>query len=183
MSSSSAKPAAHGSSTGRAHAAIVAADPLWAQMRREAEAAMSGEPALTGFVFATVINHATLEEAVAHRVAQRLNHADVDAGLIVQTFQDVLASQPDVAAAIRADLSAVFDRDPACTRYLEPVLFFKGFHALVTHRFAHELWRQGRKDFAGYQPASARASCWTTRQASLSVRPPWSATTAPSCMR
>ncbi len=111
---------------------------------------MAGEPALTGFIFATVINHDRLEDAVAHRISQRLGHADVDAGLLMQTLQGVLESQPEVGLAIRADLSAVLDRDPACTRYLEPLLYFKGFHALVTYRFAHELWRQGRHDLALY---------------------------------
>ena len=62
-----------------------------------------------------------------------------------------------LGAVFRADLAAVLDRDPACTRYLEPLLYFKGFHALVTHRFAHELWRQGRRDFALYlQSQSSR---------------------------
>jgi serine O-acetyltransferase len=145
-------PPSHGGmkSKSKAGAAIAAADPVWEQVQSEAEAAMSREPALTGFIFATVVNHTRLEDAIAHRVAQRLNHSDVDAGLILQTFQDVLASQPDLSLAIRADLAAVLDRDPACNRYLEPLLFFKGFHALVTHRFAHELWRQGRTDFALY---------------------------------
>ncbi len=129
---------------------VATADPVWDQVLREAEAAMAGEPALTGFIFATVVNHTRLEDAIAHRVAQRLNHSDVDAGLILQTFQDVLNSQPSLSLSIRADLAAVLDRDPACNRYLEPLLFFKGFHALVTHRFAHELWRQGRRDFALY---------------------------------
>ena len=42
-------------------------------------------------------------------------------------------------------------------RYLEPLLYFKGFHALATYRFAHELWRQGRRDFALYlQSQSSR---------------------------
>ena len=129
---------------------VATADPVWDQVLREAEAAMAGEPALTGFIFATVVNHTRLEDAIAHRVAQRLNHSDVDAGLILQTFQDVLNSQPSLSLSIRADLAAVLDRDPPCHRYLEPLLFFKGFHALVTHRFAHELWRQGRRDFALY---------------------------------
>src|SRR5690606_31241008 len=31
-----------------------------------------------------------------------------------------------------------------------PVLYFKGFHAIQTHRLAHWLWRQGRRDFALY---------------------------------
>ena len=30
----------------------------------------------------------------------------------------------------RADLAAVRDRDPACQRYIEPLLYFKGFHAI-----------------------------------------------------
>ncbi|MFM7085251.1 MAG: serine O-acetyltransferase [Hyphomicrobium sp.] len=135
---------------GKLNTSPLSADPIWTQVLKEAEEAMGSEPALTGFIFATVVNHRRLEDAIAHRVAQRLDHSDVDAGLILQTFQEVMNSQPDLSLSIRADLSAVLDRDPACTRYLEPLLFFKGFHALVTHRFAHELWRQGRKDFAFY---------------------------------
>jgi serine O-acetyltransferase len=33
---------------------------------------------------------------------------------------------------------------------LEPVLYFKGFHAIQTHRLAHWLWHRGRQDFALY---------------------------------
>ena len=44
----------------------------------------------------------------------------------------------------------MFDRDPACTRLVEPLLHFKGFHAIQTHRFAHALWRAGRRDLALY---------------------------------
>jgi serine O-acetyltransferase len=90
-------------------------------------------------------------------LAQRLNHSDVDAGLIGQTFMQVLEDRPELGRAFRADLAAVYDRDPACSRYLEPLLYFKGFHALVTHRFAHELLKQGRRDFALYlQSQSSR---------------------------
>ena len=69
-------------------------DPIWAQIRSEAQAAMKSEPALGSFIFATVLSHQVLEEAVCHRLAQRLNHTDVDAGLISQTFQSVIAERP-----------------------------------------------------------------------------------------
>ena len=132
-------------------------DPIWAHIRREAEEAISQEPALGGFIFATVLSHARLEEAVCHRLAQRLNHSDVDAGLIGQLFTQVLADKPDLGQAFRADLAAVYERDPACKRYIEPLLYFKGFHALVSHRFAHQLWLAGRRDFALYlQSQSSR---------------------------
>ncbi len=132
-------------------------DPIWAAVRCEAEAAAEAEPALGGFLYATVLSHTRLEDAVCHRLAQRLNHADLDAGLIGQMFQQVLAQKPDIGAIFRADLQAVFDRDPACTRFIEPLLYFKGFHALVTHRFAHALLLDGRRDFALYlQSQSSR---------------------------
>jgi len=146
-----------GRSSARASKQAEIDDPIWRALRNEADVAMAAEPALTGFIFATIMSHNSLEDSICHRIAQRLGHADVDAGLIVQTFRDVLASQPELAAAFRADLAAVLDRDPACNRYLEPLLYFKGFHALVTYRFSHELWRQGRHDFALYlQSQSSR---------------------------
>ena len=118
---------------------------------------MRNEPALGGFIYATILSQERLEDAVCHRLAQRLNHSDVDAGLIGQTFAQVLADHPELGRAFRADLAAVYDRDPACSRYIEPLLYFKGFHALVTHRFAHELLKQGRRDFALYlQSQSSR---------------------------
>ena len=139
------------------HGKVQSLDPIWTEIRQEAGNAMAAEPALGSFIYATVLSHNKLEEAICHRLAQRLNHTDVDAGLIAQTFEHVLEGEPEIGDILRADLAAVYDRDPACTRYLDPILYFKGFHALVTHRFAHELWRSGRKDFALYlQSQSSR---------------------------
>jgi serine O-acetyltransferase len=140
-----------------AHGRLQSIDPIWAHIRNEAEAVIASEPALGGFVYATVLSHQRLEDSVCHRLAQRLNHSDVDAGLIGQMFTQVLTDKPELGQAFRADLCAVYERDPACARYLEPLLYFKGFHALVTHRFAHELWVAGRRDFALYlQSQSSR---------------------------
>jgi len=125
-------------------------DPIWASVRQEAEEAMAAEPALGSFMFATVLSHDTLEDAVCHRVARRLDNADLDVHLISRMFAQVLERRPELGAAFRADLAAVRDRDPACQRYIEPLLYFKGFHALTTHRFAHELWAVGHRDFAYY---------------------------------
>jgi serine O-acetyltransferase len=136
---------------------LAAVDPIWSTVRDEADSVIRAEPALGGFIHATVLAHDKLEEAVCHRLAQRLNHSDVDAGLISKTFSQVLAAKPDLGDMFRADLQAVYDRDPAVDRYIEPLLYFKGYHALVTHRFAHELWTAGRKDFALYlQSQSSR---------------------------
>jgi serine O-acetyltransferase len=68
---------------------VSAYDPIWSEIRKEAQAAMAAEPALGSFIYATVLSHDRLEEAICHRLAQRLDHSDVDAVLINQTFQAV----------------------------------------------------------------------------------------------
>ncbi len=125
-------------------------DPVWARLRREAEQAIATEPALTSFILATVVNQPSFEAAIAHRVAARLSHPALPAELIAQTFDEAIADDGEIAQGFRADVAAVLDRDPACYRLIEPVLYFKGFHALQTHRLAHWLWNQGRRDFALY---------------------------------
>jgi serine O-acetyltransferase len=94
---------------------------------------------------------------VVHRVAQRLDHADVSAELIGQAYTDALEAEPKIGEAFRADIVAVFDRDPATDRFIEPVLYYKGFHAIQTHRLANWLWNQGRKDFAYYLQSRSSA--------------------------
>ncbi|AMJ60438.1 serine O-acetyltransferase [Bosea sp. PAMC 26642] len=125
-------------------------DPVWARLRREAEAAVAAEPSLGSLIMACVLNQPGFEFAVAHRVAARLGHPAVAADLIEQAFSEAIAADPEIGQGMRADVLAVLDRDPACYRVLEPVLFFKGFHALQGHRLTHWLWRQGRRDFALY---------------------------------
>lgn len=132
-------------------------DPAWARLREEAEALCSNEPVLASFVYSTILNQDSLEEVVCHRLAQRLSHAEVDVAQLYKTFEQLVEREPSLGEAFRADLAAVFDRDPACNRLIEPILYFKGFHALQTHRFAHELWQDGRSDFAYYlQSQSSR---------------------------
>ena len=62
----------------------------------------------------------------------------------------MLADDKEWSSIVRVDIQAYYDRDPACDRFIMPVLYFKGFHAIQTHRLAHWLWNQGRKDFALY---------------------------------
>ena len=138
-------------------AKVSAYDPVWDQIRAEAENVTHREPELTAFIFANILNHSQLEHSVCHRLAQRLGHDDVDADLIRQTFLSIIETNPEFGTTFRVDLTAVYDRDPACNRLIDPLLYFKGFHALETQRFSHALWYAGRRDFALYlQSQSSR---------------------------
>ena len=132
-------------------------DPIWRAVRDEAMEAVSRDPLLSAFLYSTILNQETLEDAVIHRIAERLDHPDVGADIIRQTFRSMIAQTPDWSTTVRADIQAYYDRDPACDRFLMPVLYFKGFHAIQTHRLAHWLWEHGRRDFALYLQSRSSA--------------------------
>jgi serine O-acetyltransferase len=140
---------------GAAAATLETVDPVWTSLRKEAEDMVAREPALAGLAYTYVLNHERLEDAVAQRIADRLDSQTLDGGLIGRAFDEMWQAERDYSVALRADLVAVYDRDPACTRFIEPVLYFKGFHAIEAHRLAHWLYRDGRRDFAYYLQSRA----------------------------
>lgn len=134
----------------KAAAHVKSVDPVWEAVRAGAGEIVANEPSLSTLVISTILNHDSFESSLAHRLAERLDHSDVSADLIRQAFHDALGTHPEIGMAARADLAATLERDPACSRAVEPLLFFKGYQAIQTHRFAHALLEAGRRDFALY---------------------------------
>lgn len=123
-------------------------DPVWTRVRDEAEQVVAREPALAGFLSATILSNQSLERALSSRLAQLLGSPDLGAMYIRGLFDEAIDGDPDIAQALRADIVATVDRDPACTRAIEPLLYFKGFQAVQTYRIARWLWTHGRNDLA-----------------------------------
>ena len=138
------------SKTGAKLQPVEPVDAIFSRIRADAEEIVRREPELSGWILETVLNHESLESSLIHRLAARLGGEEVSAELIRQTYLEVIAREPQIGLAFRADLLAVADRDPACQRLIEPLLYFKGFHAIQIHRLAHVLWREGRSDLALY---------------------------------
>jgi serine O-acetyltransferase len=123
-------------------------DPVWSDLREEAVRMASAEPALASFVHATILNNERLEEALSYHLAQKLGNDDVGPMQVRFVFDQAFADAPQLGEDVRADLSAIFERDPAVNTYVEPFLFFKGFNALQSYRITHWLWSKGRSAMA-----------------------------------
>ncbi len=132
-------------------------DPVWDAVVSGARQVAQNEPSLANLVYSTVLNHTSFEDALAHRLAERLDHSDVSADLIRQAFHDALELRPEIGHEARADLAATLERDPALHKAVDCFLYFKGYHAIQTHRFTHALWNAGRKDFALYLQSRSSA--------------------------
>jgi len=136
---------AHSQSAKIARAAL---DPLWQTIREEVAADVEREPVLASFLHATVLNHKGLEDALGFLLAGKLECSVLPAMLLRELIADAVEASPGIGQSMRADIRAIRDRDPAAKRFSEPFLYFKGFHALQTHRVAHWLWHEGREALA-----------------------------------
>lgn len=125
-------------------------DPVWERVRTEAEEMAAGEPILASFLYSTILNHRNLNDAVAYHLAQKLGNTEVHSMQLRELFDEALTEASDIGEATRADIVAYYDRDPACHSYIQPLLYFKGFHALQGYRVAHWLWSMGRRAMALY---------------------------------
>jgi len=127
---------------------VATCDPIWSALHKEAEELAAREPALASFVHATILKHDKLEDALTYHLAKKVGGEDLSAMLTREIFQEAIGTDPEIGAAVRADLSAVFERDPACHSYAVAFLFYKGFHALECYRVGHWLWAQKREGMA-----------------------------------
>ena len=129
---------------------VAFSDALWRQLRLEAEQAYARSPMLAPLFLDSILNQPSFEAAMFHRIAGRLKNDVISQPLILQAFHRAASATSDISLGLKADINAVFDRDPACERLIEPFLYFKGFHALQAHRLTHWLWGNGERDFALY---------------------------------
>jgi serine O-acetyltransferase len=127
---------------------VAQVDPVWDRICREGAEAVANEPLLGGLVHSGVLHHASLEAALGYRISMKLASPEMSEQILREICDVAYAEAPELAAAARADLVAVFERDPACNRFIQPLLFFKGFQAIQAYRIGHWLWTQGRKDMS-----------------------------------
>lgn len=127
---------------------VASVDPVWSTIRHEAEQVVRDEPLMASLVHSGILHHASLESALSYRLAQKLASPEMSELILREIMDEAYDADSALGMAARADVLAVFERDPACHRYLQPLLFFKGFQALQCYRIAHWLWEHRRRDMA-----------------------------------
>ena len=127
---------------------VTPVDPLWRRLCDEAEEAVRAEPLLGSLIHSGLLHHPSLERALAYRFSMKLASAEMSEQILREIADGAYLADPDLGAAARTDLMAVYERDPACHRFIQPILFFKGYQAVQAYRVGNWLWRMGRKDMA-----------------------------------
>lgn len=122
---------------------------LWSSLHSEAKKLAQGEPILASFFNTTILRHESLQSAISFLLANKLDSASIPAMVLREVFEEAMADKSsNIVSLIEQDILAIKERDAACECLTTPFLFFKGFHALQSHRIANWLWKQKRESLA-----------------------------------
>ncbi|KAH7289668.1 hypothetical protein KP509_30G013700 [Ceratopteris richardii] len=119
-------------------------DHVWDDLRHEALEQLKVEPHLASYLYATVLVHPSLERSLAFHLANKLASSTLLSSQLFTLFRESLSDDIKIQEAIRADIKAFRERDPACMGYVHAMLNYKEFLACEAHRITHTLWDQGR---------------------------------------
>ena len=124
------------------------ADNFWQTLKQEARELVEREPLLASYVHACVLTHHNFESALSFILSNKMTDEVMPALAIREVLDEAYLLRPDIVEAAIADISAVYERDPAVKSYLTVLIHFKGFQSIQVHRLAHYLWNKERSDLA-----------------------------------
>ena len=121
---------------------------IWKEIRDETKKRAEAEPVLASFFHATVLEHDSFSSTLANQLANDLSNASVQPMMLRRVIKETINSTENMISDIADDLLATKERDPACKYFSTPLLFYKGFRALQSHKVSHWLWNNERHTLA-----------------------------------
>ena len=133
----------------------MAGEGIWEVIRQQVENVIASEPVMESFLKKVVLDRQSLSDSVAYNLATKFGNEHIPHDKIHTILSNAYNADEEIIAAIEEDIMAVYDRDPACTSYFAPLLFFKGFLSLQTYRAAHHLITNNQHGTALYLQSRA----------------------------
>ncbi|KAL0049483.1 hypothetical protein WJX82_003355 [Trebouxia sp. C0006] len=147
-----AEGSSHDSLTGQHSAGLSAINAhqarLWSDIRTEAKLDAETEPLLASFLHTNILAHPSLGKALSHLLASKMQSRTLLGTQLMRLIFDAYQDDSSILEAGMADMEAAKERDPACDKYTQCILYFKGFQAIQCQRIAHWLWKKDRKMLA-----------------------------------
>ena len=123
-------------------------DEIWEKIIFESIQIKKKEPLLNYFIDKKISDHNSFQECLSYLVADNLECNFIEFREIKKITDFALETDEKIIYSTIEDISANFDRDPACTRHINPVLYYKGFQALQCYRIANFYSKNGNLDLA-----------------------------------
>ena len=120
---------------------------LWNKILEEVEL-FSNDKTMKYYFKNNILNFNNLSDALSLLISKNLKSQEVHEDNIIHDVGVAFKSK-DIIHAIEEDINEIYHKDPACNYFFQPLLFYKGFHALQAYRVAN-YWVEEKLSFSLY---------------------------------
>ena len=124
---------------------------IWDIMNRETQEVIEGDNLLKEILNKSILRHDSFSEALSDLFASKLMGKEFFSyNELLNVCKESLNNNEDIVEQAAKDMLAFYERDPACTKFLEPFLFYKGFVAVQCYRVARSRYLIDQLEFAKF---------------------------------
>ena len=120
---------------------------LWNKILEEVEL-FSNDKTMEYYFKNNILNFNNLSDALSLLISKNLKSQEVHEDNIIHDVGVAFKSK-DIIHTIEEDINEICHKDPACNYFFQPLLFYKGFHALQAYRVAN-YWVKEKLSFSLY---------------------------------
>ena len=121
---------------------------IWNDIKSEVRLRVNAEPSLKPYLENLVLSQDNFIDSIASILSSKLNSDALASDDIKRFIIEVYNECDWLEEALIKDLIFFKENDPACKYYSTPILFYKGYQGLATHRAANCLWKNERHTMA-----------------------------------
>ena len=121
---------------------------IWNDIKSEVKLRVNAEPSLKPYLESLILSQDNFINSIASILASKLNSNALSSEDIKKFVIEVYNECDWLEEALIKDLLFFKENDPACKYYSTPILFYKGYQGLATHRAANCLWKNERHTMA-----------------------------------
>ena len=121
---------------------------IWNDIKTEVNLRVNAEPSLKPYLENLVLSQDNFIDSIASILSSKLNSDALASDDIKRFIIEVYNECDWLEEALIKDLIFFKENDPACKYYSTPILFYKGYQGLATHRAANCLWKNERHTMA-----------------------------------
>ena len=110
---------------------------IWKRILEESQEVIERDPSVLSLFNQFVLRYDNFLDALTNLFSAKLNgDSFLSYSELLEIATDTMREDLEIIESAARDIQAFFERDPACTKYLEPFLFYKGFIAVQCYRIA-----------------------------------------------
>ncbi|BCL70575.1 serine O-acetyltransferase [Vibrio nigripulchritudo] len=125
-------------------------DNLWVTIQQEARDIVQSQPLLASFYQKHILNRGSLSDALCSVLAEKLVDAQGDEHEWHAFLCGLVQQSENIAQALTKDLLCQLESNASIKDHSTPLLYFGGYQALQSYRFAHFCWQNGMQPMANY---------------------------------